>query len=296
MAIALRNSAERTQARHAQPRRVRFRGILMHGTLGLLGLVMVYPLLWMVSSSFKPSELIFDEPGLWPRVVTLDNYTRGWTSFAVSFGTFFKNSFIVATGAMIGSVLSSSLAAFAFARVNFRFKRFWFALMLGTIMLPGHVLIVPEYILFLELGWVNTFLPLIVPRFLGTNAFFIFLIIQFIRGIPRDLDDAAKIDGAGLGRIYWDIVLPLSLPALATTAIFSFLWTWDDFFSQLLYLSNVDTYTVPLGLRLFIDSTTSSSWGPLFAMSLLSLAPLFIIFVLFQRLIIQGISTSGLKG
>lgn len=296
MAIALRKSAERTRAHRAQPRRIRLRSVVMHATLVSLGLIMVYPLLWLVSSSFKPSELIFDEPGLWPTTVTVDNYTQGWTSFAVSFGTFFKNSFIVATGAVIGSVLSSSLAAFAFARINFRFKRFWFALMLGTIMLPGHVLIIPEYILFLELGWVNTFLPLIVPRFLGTNAFFIFLIIQFIRGIPRDLDDAAKIDGAGLGRIYWDIVLPLSLPALATTAIFSFLWTWDDFFSQLLYLSNVDTYTVPLGLRLFIDSTTSSSWGPLFAMSLLSLVPLFIIFILFQRLIIQGISTSGLKG
>ncbi len=296
MAIALRNSADRTRVRRARPRRIRLRGVLMHGTLGLLGLVMIYPLLWMVSSSFKPSELIFDEPGLWPRVTTFDNYTQGWTTFAVSFGTFFKNSFIVVTGAVIGSVLSSSLAAFAFARINFRFKRFWFALMLGTIMLPSHVLIVPEYILFLELGWVNTILPLVVPKFLGTNAFFIFLIVQFIRGIPRDLDDAAKIDGAGLGRIYWDIVLPLSLPALATTAIFSFLWTWDDFFSQLLYLSNVDTYTVPLGLRLFIDSTTSSSWGPLFAMSLLSLVPLFIIFILFQRLIIQGISTPGLKG
>jgi multiple sugar transport system permease protein len=268
----------------------------MHGALILLGLVMLYPLLWMLSSSLKPSELIFDEPRLWPTVFTFDNYVRGWTSFAVSFSVFFRNSFIVAGGAVVGSVVSSSLAAFAFARIQFRFKRFWFALMMGTIMLPGHVLIVPEYILFLKLGWVNTFLPLIVPKFLATNAFFIFLIIQFIRGIPRDLDDAAKIDGASVFRIYRDIVLPLSLPALATTAIFSFLWTWDDFFSQLLYLSDINTYTVPLGLRLFIDSTTSSSWGPLFAMSILSLIPLFAIFILFQRLIIQGISTSGLKG
>lgn len=269
---------------------------MKHGGLLFLGVAMLYPLLWMLSSSFKPSGQIFDEPSLWPSTVVLDNYARGWTLFAVSFGTFFKNSFIVAIGAVIGSVASSSLAAFAFARINFRFKRFWFSLMLGTIMLPGHVLIVPEYILFLKLGWVNTFLPLIVPKFLATNAFFIFLIIQFIRGIPRDLDDAAKIDGASMFRIYRDIVLPLSLPALATTAIFSFLWSWDDFFSQLLYLSDVKTYTVPLGLRLFIDSTTSSSWGPLFAMSILSLIPLFAIFILFQRLIIQGISTSGLKG
>lgn len=296
MAIALRNPAERTRTRRSHHRRIRLRGIVKHGGLLFLGVAMLYPLLWMLSSSFKPSGQIFDEPSLWPSTFVLDNYARGWTLFAVSFGTFFKNSFIVAIGSVIGSVASSSLAAFAFARINFRFKRFWFALMLGTIMLPGHVLIVPEYILFLKLGWVNTFLPLIVPRFLATNAFFIFLIIQFIRGIPRDLDDAAKIDGASMFRIYWDIVLPLSLPALATTAIFSFLWSWDDFFSQLLYLSDVKTYTVPLGLRLFIDSTTSSSWGPLFAMSILSLIPLFAIFILFQRLIIQGISTSGLKG
>jgi multiple sugar transport system permease protein len=296
MALALRKPAERLRARRSQHRRVHLRGVVIHGALILLGLVMLYPLLWMLSSSLKPSELIFDEPGLWPTVFTFDNYVRGWTSFAVSFSVFFRNSFIVAGGAVVGSVVSSSLAAFAFARIQFRFKRFWFALMMGTIMLPGHVLIVPEYILFLKLGWVNTFLPLIVPKFLATNAFFIFLIIQFIRGIPRDLDDAAKIDGASVFRIYRDIVLPLSLPALATTAIFSFLWTWDDFFSQLLYLSDINTYTVPLGLRLFIDSTTSSSWGPLFAMSILSLIPLFAIFILFQRLIIQGISTSGLKG
>lgn len=296
MAIALKRPTTRTRTQRAEPRRVRARGMVMHGSLLILGFIMLYPLIWMVSSSFKPSTLIFDEAGLWPVDFTWQNYSSGWNAFGVSFAVFFRNSFIVASGAVLGTLISSSLAAFAFARLEFRFKRFWFALMMGTIMLPRHVLIVPEYILFLKLGWVNTFLPLIVPGFLATNAFFIFLIVQFIRGIPRDLDDAAKLDGASVFRVYWDIVLPLSLPALATAAIFSFLWTWDDFFSQLLYLSDLGMYTVPLGLRLFIDSTTASSWGPLFAMSILSLVPLFVIFILFQRLIIQGISTSGLKG
>jgi multiple sugar transport system permease protein len=296
MAIALRRQATQRGEVRTKAQRERIRGTVMHGVLILLGLIMLYPLLWMVSSSFKPTLDIFDKPGLWPEALTTENYTNGWNAFGESFGTFFRNSFIVAGGAVVGTLISSSLAAFAFARLNFRFKRFWFALMMGTIMLPGHVLIVPEYILFLKLGWVNTFLPLIVPRFLATNAFFIFLIVQFIRGIPRDLDDAAKIDGASVFRIYWDIILPLSVPALATAAIFSFLWTWDDFFAQLLYLSKIGMYTVPLGLRLFIDSTTASSWGPLFAMSILSLVPLLVIFILFQRFIIQGISTSGLKG
>jgi multiple sugar transport system permease protein len=188
------------------------------------------------------------------------------------------------------------MAAYAFARLNFRFKRFYFAVMLGSIMLPQHVLVVPQYILFLELGWLNTFLPLIVPHFLGAGAFFIFLMVQFMRGIPRDLDDAAKIDGAGPVQTYLQIILPLSTPALVTSAIFIFIWTWDEFFLPLLYITSVNRYTVPLALRLFLDSTGESSWGMLFAMSILSLVPIFVMFLLFQRLLVEGISTSGLKG
>ena len=140
---------------------------------------------------------------------------------------------------MIGNLIACSLTAFAFARLEFRFKWFWFALMMGTLMLPYHVTLVPQYILFLNLGWVNTFLPLVVPRFLAVDAFFIFLMVQFFRGIPREIDEAAIMDGCGPWRIYWRIMLPLSTPVLATAAIFSFIWTYDDFLGPLIYLNDM---------------------------------------------------------
>ena len=168
--------------------------------------------------------------------------------------------------------------------------------MMLTIMLPLHATLIPQYALFYNLGWVNTFLPLTVPKFLAVDSFFIFLMIQFIRGIPRELDEAATIDGAGPIRIYWSVILPLLTPALVTTAVFSFIWTYEDFLSPLVYLTSMDLYTVPQGLSLLMSSKGASSWGPLLAMSLLSLVPLFLVFFIFQRRLIEGIATSGLKG
>jgi multiple sugar transport system permease protein len=257
---------------------------------------MLYPLLWMVSSSLKPAEQIFTDLSLIPKEVILSNYAEGWRGLGTPFSAFFVNSLIVCAGAVVGNVVACSMAAYAFARLNFRFKGFWFAVMLLTIMLPHHVTLIPQYALFLQLDWVNTYLPLIVPKFLATDAFFIFLMVQFIRGLPRELDDAARVDGCGPFGVYWRIVLPLLVPALATTAIFTFIWTYNDFFSQLIYLSDTALYTVPLGLRSFLDSTGESAWGPMFAMSVLSLVPVFLFFLFFQRLLVEGISTTGLKG
>jgi multiple sugar transport system permease protein len=268
----------------------------LHALLLLGAVVMLYPLLWLASSSLKPAELIFSDPSLWPKRIDLSNYTRGWEGVALPFSQFFRNSFIVAGGAVVGNLLACSMAAYAFARLNFRFKRFWFALMLGTIMLPAHATLIPQYILFLNFGWINTFLPLIVPKFLATDSFFIFLMVQFIRSIPRELDEAASIDGCGFFGIYGRIILPLMAPALVTTAIFTFIWTYEDFLLPLVYLSDMNLYTVPQGLRLFMASTGESAWGPLMAMSLVSLVPVFVIFLVFQRLLIEGISTTGLKG
>jgi multiple sugar transport system permease protein len=157
------------------------------------------------------------------------------------------------------------------------------------------VTLIPQYVLFLDLGWVNTILPLVVPKFLASDAFFIFLMVQFFRGIPRELDEAAMMDGCSAWRIYWKIMLPLSLPVLATAAIFSFIWTWDDFFGPLIYLNDMNTYTIQLGLRTFVDSTSASDWGGLFAMSTLTLVPVFFFFLFFQRLLIEGIATTGMK-
>jgi multiple sugar transport system permease protein len=259
-------------------------------------LVMLYPVLWMVSGSFKSTDEIFGSAGLWPRHLSLDNYTAGWDALGIGFGRFFLNSFLVSLVAVAGNTISCSMAAYAFARLRFRFKRVWFALMLVSIMLPIHVLIIPQYTLFHALGWVGTFLPLMVPKFLAVDGFFIFLMVQFIRALPTELDDAARIDGCGPVQIYRRIILPLMAPALVTTAIFTFIWTWDDFFSQLVYLDDVDHYTVPMALRAFLDSSGDSSWGAMFAMATLALVPVLTFFLIFQRRITEGISTTGLRG
>ena len=191
---------------------------------------MLYPLLWMVSSSIKPTAIIFRDPSLWPSRVDLSNYVKGWTALDYPFQHYIVNSTIIAVGAIVGNLLSCSMAAYAFARLDFWGKKVFFATMLTTLMLPIHVMIVPQYVLFSKLGWLNTYLPLIVPKFLATDAFFVFLMVQFIRSLPRELDDAARIDGCGHVRIFWRIIMPLCIPALATTAVFTFIWTWNDFY------------------------------------------------------------------
>jgi len=261
--------------------------------------VVLYPLFWMVGTSFKSPDEIASNIGLIPHNFTPENFSEGWHKFDVAFGRFFLNSALVATLTVVGNTVSCLLAAYALGRLRFRLRGFWFAVMIGTLLLPGHVLIIPQYILFRTLGLVGgdfPYLPLLVPHFLATEAFFVFLMVQFMRGIPRDLDEAAVIDGASPFSVFRHVVLPLSRPALVTTAIFSFIWTWNDFFRQLVYLSQLKDYTAPVALTLFIDSTSESSVGPMFAMSLLSLVPLFLFFVAFQRLLVEGINTSGLKG
>ncbi|MFH5184049.1 carbohydrate ABC transporter permease [Paenibacillus sp. TAB 01] len=265
----------------------------------LLGVavIMLYPLLWMLSSSFKPNQIIFTELGLWPSQITADNYVKGWQGFSgLTFSLFFRNSFVLVFFAILGNVITCSMTAYAFARIDFSMKKICFAVMMGTIMLPHHVVLIPQYMLFHKLDWVNTYLPLIVPKFLATDAFFIFLMVQFIRGLPLELDNAARVDGCGPVGIFMKVIFPLLLPALVTTSIFTFIWTWNDFLSQLIYISNPKLMTVTLALRAFMDSAGESSFGSLFAMSILSLIPIFIFFVSFQKLLIEGIATSGLKG
>jgi multiple sugar transport system permease protein len=291
------HKAGRLGSSHGRPSRLRsfVRSLLKHGVLIIAGLVMLYPVLWMVSSSFKPNALIFRDPALIPRSIDLSNYRLGWNALLSPFSRYLLNSVVVVAGAVLGNLVSCSLAAYAFARLKFRGRGLCFGIMLMSIMLPIHVIIVPQYILFSQLGWINTYLPLIVPKMLATDAFFIFLMVQFFRGIPRELDEAARIDGAGHGRIFFQIMLPLSTPALATTAIFTFIWTWNDFFSQLIFLTDPNMYTVPVALTTFVDSSGASSWGQLFAMSIVSLVPVFLVFLFGQKYLMKGIATTGLK-
>ena len=275
----------------------RVKHFFIHLFMIVAGIFMLYPILWMFSSSLKPEQLIFTDMGLWPRAASLDNYIKGWHVVrGTTFGQFFANSFFISAFAVFGNLITCSMAAYVFARIHFPLRSFWFALMLSTIMLPSHVTLVPQYAIFHYMNWVNTFYPLTVPRLLATDAFFIFLLVQFFRGIPREIDESATIDGCGPIQIYYRMILPLSVPALITTAIFTFIWSWDDFFSHLLYLNTADKFIVPLGLRLFVDSEGESAWGSVFAMSVLSLLPVIIVFFIFQRYIVEGIATQGIKG
>jgi multiple sugar transport system permease protein len=273
----------------------RIRSILAHVLLIGASILMLYPLLWMLAASVRPENEIFTSASIWPSEWSIDSYFRGWNGLRVSFGTFFANSFVISVLSVMGNLMTCSLAAFAFSRLEFGGRRFWFAMMLMTIMLPSQVTLIPQYVLFRDLGWIDTILPLVAPKFVAVDAFFIFLMVQFFRGIPRELDEAAQMDGCSPWRIYWKIMLPLSLPVMTTAAIFTFIWTWDDFFGPLIYLNKMGQYTVMLGLRTFVDSTGESDYGGLFAMSVLSLVPIFLFFLFFQRLLIEGIATTGMK-
>jgi multiple sugar transport system permease protein len=273
----------------------RVRSVVKHVLLIAASLVMIYPLLWLLVSSFRPTELIFRTPGLWLNDIVIENYTQGWFALSQPFGHYIVNSAIVVIGAVAGNLFACTLAAYAFARLQFRLKTLWFSIMLVTVMLPIHVVLVPQYILFNNLGWVNTFVPLILPKFLATDAFFIFLMVQFIRGIPRELDEAARIDGCGHWRIFSRVLIPLMGPALATCAIFTFIWTWSDFFTPLIYLTDPNSYTVPVALKSFLDATSGSNWGAMFAMSIVTLIPLFLVFLFGQKFLVKGIATTGGK-
>lgn len=258
--------------------------------------VMLYPIIWMVDASFKPSAQIGQSLLPFSGDFTWENYAAGLTSTAtLNFGRFFLNSFVLALLTVVGNVLACTLTGYAFARLDFPFKRTLFAVLMGTLLLPYQVTIVPQYILFNELGWLNTYLPLVVPKFLATDAFFVFLTVQFVRGLPRELDEAARLDGCGDWGIFRRVVVPLLGPAIATTAMFTFIATWNDFLGPRLYISDTALYTVPQGLVQFVDSTGQSSIGALFAMATLSITPLIAFFLASQRLLTQGIATTGLK-
>ncbi|MEB8342920.1 carbohydrate ABC transporter permease [Streptomyces endophyticus] len=267
-------------------------------TIAAVGLlVLLYPLAWLLATSLKPADEVIASLDLWPSHLEWGNYTTAMEGVSgISVPQLLSNTLLIAGGSVLGNVLSCSLAAYAFARLRFRMSRPMFGFMVATLMLPHHVVLIPQYIIFNKLGLVDTFWPLILPKFLATEAFFVFLIVQFMRGLPRELEESARIDGCGPFRTYWSITLPLSRPALITTAIFTFIWTWNDFFTQMIYLFSPEKSTITLALRSFVDQGSTSAYGPMFAMSVISVLPIVLFFFVFQRYLVQGMATSGLKG
>ena len=272
--------------------------IIYHLLVCGFGLVMIYPLIWMVVSSFKETNTIFTTAGsLIPQNAVVENYINGWKGFAgVTFARFFGNSLFITILSTIGTVASSACVAYAFARCKFPGKKILFTAMLASMMIPGQILMVPQYLWYQKLGWVGSYLPLIVPFCFAIQGFFIYLMMSFIQGIPKELDEAAKIDGCSYFGIFSRIILPLMSPSLITAGIFSFMWRWDDFMSALLYVDKPVKYPASLALKLFCDPGASSDFGAMFAMATLSIIPIFLIFVFFQKYLVEGVATSGLKG
>ncbi|MFJ1973543.1 carbohydrate ABC transporter permease [Streptomyces sp. NPDC087903] len=260
--------------------------------------VVLYPVLWVVGASFKPSRDIVNSLELFPASPVLSNFRGLADGIAdISILTFFQNSLFYALGAVVGILVSCSLTAYAFARIRFAGRNLMFALMIGTLLLPYHVLLIPQYVMFQKMELINTYVPLLLGKYLATEAFFVFLMVQFMRNLPRELDEAARIDGCGHLRIYWSIVLPLCRPALITSAIFTFINAWNDFMGPLIYLNEPGKYTVSLGMMMFRDSDgVAANYGGLIAMSLVALLPVLLFFLAFQRYLIDGMATSGLKG
>lgn len=280
------------KARPFQPR-ISFRRILIYITLIAIAVAMLLPFFWMLSTSFKPERGVFAMPPQWiPDPFTLENYEQVIERTRLVRSLF--NSAFVALTSTFGEIIASTLAGFAFARMYFRGRNLIFILLLSTLMLPGVVMLIPTFILFRYLGWIDTFLPLIVPLFFGT-AFAIFLSRQFFSSLPKDLESAAKVDGANYLQIYWHVFMPLSKPLIATLFILGFLARWNDFLGPLIYLRTGDLFTMPLMLAQ-LNSLYVQQWALLMAGSMIALSPVFILFILLQRYFIESVAASGMKG
>ncbi|MEI7028158.1 carbohydrate ABC transporter permease [Paenibacillus sp. y28] len=265
--------------------------------LSIFGIIFIYPLIWLVAASFKPNPEVFSTVGLIPSEFVWDSYWKGWKGIGKNgFNTFFANTFTMVVPVVLFTILSSTLVAYGFARFEFPFKKLLFALMLSTLMLPDAVIMIPRYILFKHFGWLNTYLPFYIPALLAVHAFFIFLLVQFFRGIPRDLDEAAVMDGCGSFRILTSVLMPLSVPALISAGLFQFIWTWNEFFNALIYINSVSKFTVSLGLRMALDNEGAVHWNRVMAMSVVTILPCVAVFFAAQKYFVEGISTTGLKG
>lgn len=261
--------------------------------LALGAILFIAPVVWMFVSALKEEMQILD--GRWiPQTWNWSNFANAWNE--APFGTYARNTVIIAAVGVTGNVISSSLVAYAFARLRWPGRDAWFILVLATMLLPNVVLFIPQYILWAKLNFVNTWVPLTVPAWFG-SPFYIFLLRQFYRGIPNDLTEAARIDGAGELRIWWQIAMPLARPALTAVALFAFIGAWEDFFGPLIYLSDQSKYTLQLGLDVFSAGAGGQpQWNYLMAVGLIIMIPVVIAFFIGQRYFIEGVTLTGLKG
>lgn len=265
--------------------------------LTIFSIIMIYPLIWLFFACFKTNAEIFGNINLFPSKYSFEAFVKGWNGTGqYSFATYFINTIILVVPNVLFTIVSSSVVAYGFARFNFPFKKILFTLMISTLMLPNAVLIIPRYMIFRNFGWLDSYLPFLVPSALACNAFFIFMMVQFFRGLPKELDESAYIDGCNSFTILIKILLPLCKPALFSVGIFQFIWTWNDFFNQLIYINSVQKYTISLGLRMSLDTLSVVNWNQIMALSLIAILPCVLVFFLAQKYFVEGIATTGIKG
>lgn len=275
----------------------KIRRMIIYILLVLTGFVMIFPLIWLISAALKPNNEIFGTLSLIPSTFVWDSFAQGWKgSGQFTFGVFFTNTIKLVVPVVFFTLISSTIVAYGFARFEFAFKKVLFMLMLATLMLPNAVIIIPRFILFNTFGWLDSYLPFYIPAIFATNSFFIFMLVQFLRGIPRELDESAVIDGCNSFTILIKILIPLSKPALFSAAIFQFIWTWNDFFNTLIYVNSVRKFTIALGLRMAIDIQGAVNWNQIMAMSLIAIIPPISVFFFSQKHFVEGIATTGIKG
>lgn len=277
--------------------RKKSKNLWTYAVIIVIGILLLYPIIWMFFAAFKTNEEIFGSTKLLADSYSMKNFVEGWKgSGTYSYATYFFNTFRLVVPVTLFTIVSSTLVAYGFARFHFPFKNVLFSLLIATLMLPNAVIIIPRYTLFAKFGWVDTYIPFYALAILACYPFFVFMLVQFLRGIPRDLDESAYIDGCGTFRTLVQIILPLMKPALFSAALFQFMWTYNDYFNSLIFINSGSKYTVSLALRLSLDSESVVNWGKIMATSFVVVLPLIILFFMAQKYFVEGIATSGLKG
>lgn len=271
--------------------------LLTYVLLVAFGYFMIYPILWLFFASLKENRELFTSMRLIPSSFDWKAYLNGWRGFGeFTFGRFIMNSLAMSVPTTLFTCVSSLLVGFGFARNDFPLKKLLFAVMISTLMLPNAVIIVPRYLLFRSFGWLDSYLPFSIPALFACYPFFVFLMVQFLRGIPKELDESGKLDGCGPLGILTRILLPLSKPVVISIAVFQFTWMWEDFFNSLIFITSIRKYTVTLAVRMTLDTMSPTNWNAILAMSVVSIVPCILVFFLAQRYYVEGITMSGLKG
>jgi len=271
--------------------------VFLYAVLVFIAFLLCYPLIWMFFASFKTNAEIYAGVKLLPESFGFEAYRDGWKGVGNNTYTrFFTNSFMMVIPTAIFTIISSTLVAYGFARFNFRGKKFLFAVLLSTLMLPNSILLIPRYTIFRELKVLDGYGPFYLMSAFACYPFFTYMLVQFIRGIPRELDESALMDGCGSFRTLVSILLPILKPALFSAGLLQFLWTYNDYFNSLIYINSVKKFTISLALRLSIDNETIIVWKNVMAMSCLAVVPVVILFFLCQKYFVEGIATTGLKG